>query len=473
MTRVAFKTFGCRSNYADTLELVAGVTSLGASAVDVDKGLGSDVDVLVVNTCTVTDTADKEVYKYVESVRKKNPEIKLVVTGCMAEAWGEEIQNRFPEAKVIGPGSRSKVLDSIIEGRLGVRERENLVQLRKKEDQLRLRRPNHKSISLEDDFPESMAGPGDLMGELRTRSRYHLRIQEGCENRCTFCIIPSTRGVLTSRNREQVIEDLRRLTDLGYNEAILTGTHLGGYGQDLGYSLLELLEEIEELRPIHRVRLSSLDPNDVSFKMIDFLSKSNTFCSHLHICLQAFTESTLKRMNRRYRLGDAEELLWYIHSKFPECCIGSDVITGFPGEDSRELAEGIQTFLSLPLSYLHVFPFSGRQGTPAVRLDGQVEELEKKKRAAAWREVASKRKREFLQSLTTKVLEVVVEARLSREGLVCGTSGEFASVEIKNTGTNWSGVQLKAGTLVQVLVTDVNLNEESLICELLDQGRLI
>ncbi len=266
------------------------------------------------------------------------------------------------------------------------------------------------------------------MGEIRNRSRYHLRVQEGCENSCTFCIIPQTRGRLSSRSLRDVREDVEYLRDQGYQEIVLTGTHLGGYGEDIGLGLQDLLSVVQEVKNGPRVRLSSIDPNDLVPEIIDFIAESHQICRHLHICVQALSDRTLKRMNRKYRLDEAREILWYVNKKLPGCCIGSDVITGFPGESRQEVEEGIEEFLRLPISYLHVFPYSERSGTAATRLDGSVALPERKRRAARWRAVAQRKHRAYLASLCGQELEIVLEQ--GKESHVYGTSAEFAPVRI-------------------------------------------
>lgn len=484
--KVSFKTFGCRSNFADTVDLAALVSERGGWVQEFSQD--EDTDVVVINSCTVTDTADKEAIRLVEKLKAEKPDRKIIFTGCMAEANPEVFKNQFPDIQVLGPGQKKNVISAIM-GDSNTIVRPEV----KKNTDARLRKPVHKTISLDDPISEGLRGPGEQIGTFKLRSRFHLRVQEGCENHCTFCIIPKTRGVLSSRKTGDVLADIQSIINLGYREIVLTGTHLGGYGEDQDTSLLELLKKIEDLlspslvggyfeQPISppRIRLSSLDPDNVSFEMIDFLSKSHFFCKHLHICLQAFTDSTLKRMNRKYRLEDARDLLWYIHERFDGCAVGSDVITGFPGESRKELEEGIETFLSLPISYLHVFPYSEREGTAATRLDGEIPVSERKRRSARWRAIAERRREEFLGTLTGKELEVVVEDRVLEDGSVLGTSSEFATVRIMPSGTcstsdnnkigrSWEAP--RAGTLLKVTARALEREERRLLCEPFDPGK--
>lgn len=459
--KVSFQTFGCRSNFADTVDLVALASERGAQVSEFEKN--QNADVYVINSCTVTDVADKEAIKFIEKLKRDQPNSKLVLTGCLAEAKTEQMKKLFPDIEVLGPGQKNNVLNAIFG------EEKTDKRLNEKPKNLKIRTPSHKTISLDDDMPSQISGPASLIGKFKLRSRYHLRIQEGCENHCTFCIIPQTRGELSSRSVKDIISDLKILKEKGYNEIVLTGTHLGGYGQDCGESLLSLLKSIDSEIEGPRIRLSSLDPNDVSFEIIDFISKSNIFCNHLHICLQAFTDSCLKRMNRKYRMEDAKELLWYINSRFSGCGIGSDIITGFPGEGRKELEEGIEEFLSLPISYLHVFPYSEREGTSATRLDQVIPVDERKRRAARWRALAERKRADFLKTLVNKELDIIVEDKVFEDGSQGGTSSEYADVRLYKSRNN---IELKSNSLncipgqrVKALAVNLDL-EGNLICEL-------
>jgi len=375
--KVSFQTYGCRSNYADTIELQAGLAEKGATPVNSVEGS----DVIVVNTCSVTNTADREAFKFIKKAKALAPNARIVVTGCLAELDTEGLNELEEVDVVVSPGKRKEALASILGQELveeKVEEAEQIVPLGRKS------LPMRKSISLKEEFSPAIVGPGESIGDINQRSRFHLRIQEGCENACTFCIIPYTRGRLSSRPKHMLRDDLEKLAALGYEEVVLTGTHIGGYGEDVGESLLELLKILAKDCPVKRIRLSSIDPNDLSTELLDYVLESNVFCNHLHICIQAFSDSVLKRMNRKYRMEDVRNILCYVSEKVPGICIGTDVISGFPGESRQEVDQGVEEFLRLPISYLHVFPYSERSGTAATRLDGSVEVAERRRRAARW-----------------------------------------------------------------------------------------
>lgn len=450
--RVAFQTFGCRSNHADTIDLQASLVEQGAVPCE------NDYEVLVVNTCSVTDQADNEAYRYIRKVKKDSPNIKIVVTGCLAELEPQKLAGLSEVDAVIGPGRKNEVLKSILNNK----EMENFDKAPFAPTEYR---PERKSYSLNEPISNALAGPGQKLGEISQRARYHLRIQEGCENTCTFCIIPHTRGHLSSRSKELILQDVIKVADSNYEEIVITGTHIGGYGEDCGSSLLELLTAIRDLNVKPRIRLSSIDPNDLSPELLDFfLSNQATFCNHLHICVQSFTDSILKRMNRRYRLADIEKIVSYITDKVSGICLGTDLITGFPGESRQEVDQAVEQFLRLPFSYLHVFPYSERSGTAATRLDGSVAPAERKRRAARWRSVGDRKREEFYSSLISKTLHIVVEK--IEDGFVYGTSSEYAATKVRiNPETNKPVI----GKIISAQGLSIVSEEKRLLCQLLNQ----
>ncbi len=390
--KVAFETLGCRSNYADTIDLQAALVAAGATPCEFEP----DADVFVINTCTVTDNADKTALRLVRKAKSLSPNARIVVTGCMAEVSPETFSQ---VDAVIGPGRRDEVLAKILQ----------TSTVTQKEDVL-------------------LPGPGKPIGDLNMRARYHLRVQDGCEQKCTYCIIPQSRGEFRTRPITELLAEIEQLDSVGYQEVVVTGTHLGGYGEDTGSSLFELLEALGEKSKIRRIRLSSIDPNDVTPDILRLISENPVFCRHLHICIQSFSDKILKRMNRLYRLADVTKLVHNITELMPNCCIGSDVIVGFPGEGREDVTEELEIFLKLPFSYLHVFPYSERKNTAATRLDGEVPVVERNRRSARWRSLSDKRKKEFYKKFITKELEIVVES--IHEDVVHGTSREFVSSKV-------------------------------------------
>jgi threonylcarbamoyladenosine tRNA methylthiotransferase MtaB len=260
-----------------------------------------------------------------------------------------------------------------------------------------------------------------------------------------------------------VLRDIDFLTERGYREIVLTGTHLGGYGEDSASSLHELLEAIVEAAPKARFRLSSIDPNDLRRDTVDLIAKSDIFCEHLHICVQAFSDRILKRMNRRYRMDDVEGLLAYVHQRIPGVCIGSDLITGFPGEHRQEVDQGIETFLRLPISYLHVFPYSERAGTAATRMGDEVPVAERKRRAARWRAVAERKRDEFFEERIGSTLECIVER--ADEKFFFGTTREYVSAKIDREAMRRAGRDVPPlGGLLRAQAVSFDRSDGKLLC---------
>ena len=445
--RVAFETLGCRSNYADTIDLQADLVSLGAVPCSFD----SEADVYLINTCTVTDGADKTAYRLIRRARSQAPKARIIVTGCLAEVSQDQIEELGIVDAVVGPGRRKKVLSAI----LG----ENIEQgpsLKSPFKEKRSRLPVHQSISLDASLSDSLVGPGEELGEVSQRARYHLRIQEGCENMCTFCIIPFSRGRLSSRNTEDLVEDFHRLAELGYREVVLTGTHIGAYGEDIDSNLFSLLKHLSKHSGPLRLRLSSIDPNDLSREIIDLLAENECFCEHLHICVQAFSDRVLKRMNRLYRSAYVLEQVSYIEAKMPGIALGADIIAGFPGETREEFDSAVKLCQELPFSYLHVFPYSERSGTAATRLDGSVAVSERKRRVSRWRALSEAKRREYYKSFIGRDLEFVLEN--SDDQHFFGTTREFISVKVPKSRA------MKSGSLYQAVGKDFDLTDGRLLC---------
>jgi threonylcarbamoyladenosine tRNA methylthiotransferase MtaB len=226
-----------------------------------------------------------------------------------------------------------------------------------------------------------------------------------------------------------ILSDLKRLEQLGYHEVVLAGTNLGSYGSDLGGSFGGLLEAIERLSPAMRVRLSSLDPNELNHDIVDLIADSSLFCPHIHLSLQALSDRVLKRMNRKYSVDFVVALLERLQQRVSRAGIGADLIAGFPGESREEVDQAVELFLELPISYLHVFPYSEREGTAATRLDASVPVAERQERARRWREVSQAKRHEFYSSLVGSTLDVIVENELGA-GRFSGTSAEYAPVSV-------------------------------------------
>jgi threonylcarbamoyladenosine tRNA methylthiotransferase MtaB len=266
---------------------------------------------------------------------------------------------------------------------------------------------------------------------LPGHTRAFLKIQEGCNYSCTYCIIPTARGLSRSVEPSEVLEQVCMLGDAGYREIVLTGIHLGGYGQDLTprIDLTALLERIAQSRLIPRIRLSSLDPREVRDRLLDLMAGSDIICPHLHICAQAGDDAILKQMRRNYDSSYYRELLMRVRERLPDAALGSDIIVGFPGETEEAFQRSLEFFAALPLTYFHVFPYSSRRGTIAASLPDPVDSRDKKTRARRMRELGATKKRDFCLRFRGRKLSVLVEEKIDRAtGFYRGFSRNYLPV---------------------------------------------
>lgn len=434
--RVAFQTLGCRGNFADTLDLQAMVSAQGGLPCDFD----SEADVYVLNSCTVTDAADKEGLRLLRRMRRRHPAAKLVVTGCLAQVGREKLEGLGVELVVVPVGQREKLLEVIFSNSL-------------------LPPEDNRGRDLDRPLGAQIPAPGALLGETKMRGRFHLRVQDGCQSFCSYCIVPFARGELRSRSIDNILQCITMLKERGYQEVVLTGTHLGAWGRESGLHFIQLLRALAEKSEIPRLRISSVHPNEITEELIDVLSNSNVFCRHLHISVQAFDDVLLGLMRRHYTLEDLRRVLGELVQRLPGICLGADVICGFPGESERQFEEGVKVFLDLPLSYLHVFPFSVRQGSAAADLASQVPKELCLRRAQILRELSRKRKKAFYENFSGKRLEVIVEEHCGT--VAYGTSREYLRIRL---GLDAERRELPIGSEVTCICTAYDEDEEVGIC---------
>lgn len=401
--RIAITTLGCKINQYDSA-VIQSRLERNHTFVPFDEG----ADCYIINTCTVTDRADWEARQLVRRAKRLSPGAKVVVTGCYAQ---------------VNPGEVARVP--------GV---DYVVGLNRLDDLLRFV-----------EMPTTGDVPGLAVGDVKrergipvlgTRAlpghtRAFLKIQEGCNYSCTYCIIPAARGLSRSVTPREVMEQVRRLADAGYVEIVLTGIHLGGYGQDLApkMNLTALLEIIAQSLLIPRVRLSSLDPREVPDRLLDLMADSEVLCPHLHICAQAGDDQVLKEMRRNYGTAYYRELLARVRQRLPYAALGSDIIVGFPGETDEQFENSLDYFASLPLTYFHVFPYSPRRGTMAASLPGHVPTGKKKERGRRMRELGEQKKKEFWRRFLGEDVSVLIEEKIDRRtGMHRGFSRNYLPV---------------------------------------------
>lgn len=401
--KVAFATLGCKVNQYDTATAETALLAGGDTIVPFEEG----ADVYVVNTCTVTDRADAECRRLARRARRLNPSARVILTGCFAQA--SPAKAALPEVDyVIGIGRLADVLRAV-RGEIGTEEGRLFV------DDVR-KAPRVATLGA-----EAFGG----------QTRAFLKIQEGCDLFCSFCIVPFARGRSRSVDPRLVLRELRRLAERGFREVVLTGVHLGAYGADLDppVVLADLLEMIAEQRPVSRVRLSSVDPPEVSSRLLRVLATGDVFCHHLHLPVQAGTDSVLRRMRRPYDTALLRDVVAEALRALPGAGIGTDVIAGFPGESHAEFDAGVDLLRDLPFTYLHVFPYSRRSGTTAARLAGHLEAAEITRRARTLRRLGASKRRSFADRFVGRELQVLFEHSRDREsGLLAGYSRNYVRV---------------------------------------------
>ena len=407
--RVAMATLGCKVNQYDTATIETALRER-CEIVPFDTG----ADVYVVNSCTVTDRADAESRQLARRARRLNPSGRVILTGCFAQTSPQRAA--LPEVDyVIGVGRLPDLLRAVYDqipqndGRILVHD---------------LRRAEQVST----------LGAEVFGGQTRA----FLKVQEGCDLFCTFCIVPFARGRSRSVEPRRVLAELERLAARGFREVVLTGIHLGGYGKDLtsALTLTDLLEMIAEVSPVPRIRLSSIDPPEINPRLLELVAGSGVFCPHFHVPVQAGADGVLWRMRRLYDAAMVRDVAAEITRVLPHAALGTDVIAGFPGESDAEFAAGEALLEAAPFSYFHVFPYSRRSGTTAAKLGGHLPPQTVAARAQALRRVGAAKRRAFAERFVGADLDVLVETTRDREtGRLVGYSRNYARVLLDGPDT--------------------------------------
>ena len=385
--RIAVATLGCKINQYDSAVIRSRLEEKH-SLVPFDE----PADCYIINTCTVTDRADWEARQLVRRAKRRSPNCKVLLTGCYAQVSPAEV------ARVQG-------VDFVV----GLNRLDDLLHLVETTD-LNYPRIHVSDVKRQRGVP--VLGTRALPGHTRA----FLKIQEGCNYTCTYCIIPTARGLSRSVAPREVLHQVKLLADAGYAEIVLTGIHLGGYGQDLTprIDLTALLEMLVDSSLVRRIRLSSLDPREVPDRLLDLIAGSEVICPHLHICAQAGEDTILKQMRRNYDTAYYRELLSKTRERLPEAALGSDIISGFPGESDEQFESSLAYFASLPLTYFHVFPYSQRRGTAASIFRHPVPIVSKKLRAQRMRQLGAEKKEQFCQTFRGRRMAVLIEDKIDR-----------------------------------------------------------
>ncbi|MBN2845329.1 MAG: tRNA (N(6)-L-threonylcarbamoyladenosine(37)-C(2))-methylthiotransferase MtaB [Deltaproteobacteria bacterium] len=406
VVRVAIATLGCKVNHYESAGIEEEIRSRGFSIVP----FRSEADIYIVNTCTVTGKTDYQSRQLIRRANRTNPEASIFVTGCYAQIAPEILAALPGVTMVVGTRQKAAIPD-LLSSEAG---KETIINVKNINDERFL----------------SCLSVTDFHGQTRA----YLKIQDGCNAFCSYCIIPYARGRTRSLPENRIIEEIRSLYQAGYREIILTGIHLGMYGHELSprTSLSDLLSRIEKETDIERLRISSTEPMEITDGIIELIRESSILCRHLHIPLQSGNDKILKAMNRNYDSRQFEERIETIVQEIPDIGIGIDIIAGFPGE-SEEKFENTRAFIErLPIQYLHVFPYSKRPGTAAFSLSDHVPENIKKERARILREIDEEKRASFSSRFVGKRLSVLVEGKKDRKsGLMKGFSDNYIPILIE------------------------------------------
>jgi len=422
MKTVSFVTLGCKVNQYDTAVLMNKLPRSRYKTVPFTE----KADVYVIDTCTVTHKADAEARNYIYRAKRANPDGVVVVTGCYAQVSSEELKGVNGVDYVVGNSDKFTSLLKVI--REGEQQPEPQVF---RSDIFKERKKSFESPDIEN-FPG--------------RTRAFLKVQDGCNYACSFCIIPHARGRSRSLGVPEILNRMEKLSLAGYKEIVLTGIHIASYGRDIGTSFFELIKQIDEAKIVGRVRLTSLDPADFNAEFIEFVASSDTICPQFHVALQSGDPDVLKRMRRRYEPERFLELTELIRETIPEAAIGSDIMVGFPGETEEEFRNTYSIARESPLTYFHVFPYSKRKMTSAALMPAQVRPKVTKNRSKMLRELGSKKKSEFVRSFIGKTFPVLVETHSK------GTTPNYISVRLQDKG-------LRVGDEADIKITGVNGEE--------------
>lgn len=399
MKKFLIKTMGCKSNQLEGSLIEENLIKNGFEK----TSKIFDADIFILNSCTVTHKSDNEAFHIVQKAKKDNPNIKTILTGCIAQIEKEKLLENPNIDIVLGNDEKLKISEHINES-FSVGKIENL-----------------------NSFNQVL-----LLDTKKTRAS--LKIQDGCDNRCSYCIIPFARGKNRSADLDFILKQIKVYEQAGFHEVVLTGIHIGQWegGGSPKQDLLYLLQNIEEKTNIARFRLGSLNPLEFSDEMLEFLKNSQKFCPHFHLSLQSMCDKTLKSMNRHYSVAQALELIEKISEIFPLAFIGSDIIAGFAGESEEDFEITIDNLKKSKLTQIHTFPYSVRKGTAAETFKNHLPPKTKEKRATIIKEISAQKYNEFLQKNIGTVQEVIIEKNLDKKtGMFKGVSRNYLNILIE------------------------------------------
>lgn len=381
--KIAFITLGCKVNLYDTEAMAELFTEKGYEVVDFEEY----ADVYLINTCTVTNLGDKKSRQMIRRAKRINPNSVVVATGCYAQVASEEVAKIEGINIVIGTKNRSEIVETV----------ENYVA------------ENGVVNNVSDIMGEKEFEPLQI-SRLTNRTRAYIKIQEGCNRYCTYCIIPYARGPIRSRKPEEVVEEVKKLAENGFKEVVLTGIHVASYGLDLGnITLADIIEKVHSVDGIERIRFSSMEPLAIDNEFVARMSKLPKVCDHYHLSLQSGCNRTLKRMNRKYNAEQYAEACERLRNAFPNVAITTDIIVGFPDETEEDFKESLAFAERMKLDKIHTFPYSPKKGTPAAKMKNQISGDIKSQRSKEMIALSDKMNIDFLNNNIGKTVPVLFE----------------------------------------------------------------
>ena len=424
--KVAFHTLGCKVNQHDSAIMAALFQDAGYTIVD----FNDKADVYVVNTCTVTPLSDRKSRQKIRRAAGENPDATVVVCGCYAQTAKNELEALDEVDLIIGTNERHRVVEAVEEFRANHVKTAYM--------------PDDDELFVYEDLPhERVSG----------MTRAYVKVQEGCDQFCAYCIIPYARGPLRSRSEEDTIAEINMLVDKGYKEVILTGIHLGAYGRgvkDQTCDLTGLCRRILDETKIERLRLGSLEGIEVTDELIDMIATNPRMAQHLHLPLQSGCDRTLEAMRRPYDSEAFRDMMRSIRQRVPDIAITTDLMVGFPDETEEDFKESLVFCNDIAFANMHIFKYSMRGGTPAAAMTGQIDPQIKERRAKQMADVAQKNKHEYEQRFVGKTLRILVEEQ-NKEGLWTGHSSNYLFVAFPGEG-------IQSGDFVDVKLTEAGKN---------------
>lgn len=415
---IAFYTLGCKVNQYETEVMREAFENKGHTVV----GDGMPFDVIIINSCTVTAESDRKTRQAVHRFKRQNPNAVVVLTGCMAQAFSEDAKALTDADIVIGNTDVSKIYDAVCEY-------------------------NNNRIFSVLPHPRDERFNTPSIQSFAERTRAYMKIQDGCDRFCTYCIIPTARGWLRSKPINEITNEAKKLAENGYIEAVLVGINLTSYGKETGgeFNICDAVEAVAKVEGIKRIRLGSLEPDHITDEMLERLSGVEKFCPQFHLSLQSGCDATLKRMNRHYDTAFYRDLVERIRKVFPDSSITTDIMVGFAGETEEEFSESINFAKEIGFAKAHVFAYSRRSGTMAYNMPNQVTKAEKSRRSRLMIEATANTEAEFIKSYLGKSVEVLFETM--ENGFAVGYTKNYLYVKVKSDIAH-------TGELLNVKITD-------------------